>query len=598
MNGFEIHLRSTSALVTALLLATVGTLVAAPPAVATNVGDTLVSVGSPITPFRPNRQVEPAVAVDPIHTNILVAGAIDNIDTSPCGAGDPTQCRYTPDVGALGVYFSFDAGETWTQPTYTGLTVRGCAVPGPDCTPVLGPTGTLPWYTEADLSSNGDPALVFGPRRGPNGTFSWTNGSRLYYSGMAFNEGSDGDPTGYPATTRGPLVTAVSRTDDLEGAASGDKNAWLPPVIVSKQSSTTVADKDQIWADNAASSPYFGNVYVCWADFRSDSQGNAFPEPLKVATSTDGGDSWTLKQLTSAANNSKTQQGWGRSGCTIRTDSHGVVYLLAVQGSGEVGHDLLRAHILFKSFDGGSTWTKPVALFNLTSPCARFSPVSGSCVEDGVAGARAIGYIPSLDIANGAPTGADATNVVVDAYVDAVDGLNHEHVTVRYSTNGTDWSAPLNVEARGDRGLMAAPALSPNGTDLYVVYDGLTTPFQETTATARGLVGVMLHADVGLSGPTNWSVLHRGQVGDPRAGTYYTLQYAWVGDYVSAAATRTYGAGVWNDARRGAACDAVNAYRQATNDGVPATSPAIQTDCPPGFGNTDIYGGSYADPTP
>jgi hypothetical protein len=68
---------------------------------------------------------------------------------------------------------------------------------------------------------------------------------------------------------------------------------------------------------------------------------------------------------------------------------------------------------------------------------------------------------------------------------------------------------------------------------------------------------------------------------------------------VYAAATRTYGAAVWNDARNAADCPAIDAWRaalQAGNSSVPAPSP--QQDCPANFGNTDIYGGSYADPTP
>ncbi|MEY2484146.1 MAG: hypothetical protein QOK24_2674, partial [Verrucomicrobiota bacterium] len=43
--------------------------------------------------------------------------------------------------------------------------------------------------------------------------------------------------------------------------------------------------------------------------------------------------------------------------------------------------------------------------------------------------------------------------------------------------SGRHWSAPVNVETPGDRGLYAAPALSPDGTDLYVVYNGLTIVF-------------------------------------------------------------------------------------------------------------------------
>ena len=68
-----------------------------------------------------------------------------------------------------------------------------------------------------------------------------------------------------------------------------------------------------------------------------------------------------------------------------------------------------------------------------------------------------------------------------------------------YFTESTDrgatWSAPRAIETAGDRGFYAAPAISPNGTDVYVVYNAFTTPFQPTTATPRALVGVVKHAD-------------------------------------------------------------------------------------------------------
>jgi hypothetical protein len=68
------------------------------------------------------------------------------------------------------------------------------------------------------------------------------------------------------------------------------------------------------------------------------------------------------------------------------------------------------------------------------------------------------------------------------------------------------------------------------------------------------------------------------------------LTAEFLGDYVHAAATRTYGVALWNDARNAGVCGPINTYRQALEDGLSATPPAVQQACPLSFGNSDIYG--------
>jgi hypothetical protein len=183
----------------------------------------LVTNGSPASPFSQNKQNEPAVALDAQHPNVLAAGANDNIDMEACNAGTDNTCPFTPDIGNSGVYFSFDSGASWTQPTYTGLTARNClGAPGdddPPCAPEIGDIGTLPNYDEAGLVSDGDPAVSFGPSYN-NGSFSWENGSRLYYANLASKLTGSG-------AFKGAEAIAVSYTDNVEAAAAGDNGAFF-----------------------------------------------------------------------------------------------------------------------------------------------------------------------------------------------------------------------------------------------------------------------------------------------------------------------------------------------------------------------------------
>jgi hypothetical protein len=252
--------------------------------------------------------------------------------------------------------------------------------------------------------------------------------------------------------------------------------------------------------------------------------------------------------------------------------------------------------MMYKSTDGGAHFTGPSLLAAAVDPGV-IDPVIGRPVMDGIAGARNdLAFAPSADIANGAPTGADATNQIVLTWADGTQGLNHEQLLLMTSTNGgASFSGPAAVPlTAGDRPYYTAPAISPNGTGVYITYNAFTTPYRNDTSSPRGLVGVIVHADVTGGTIGAFATLARGVVGDPRTSSQNDLTAEFLGDYVYTAATRTGAVGVWNDVRRGADCPALDAWRLSLRTGTSVPKPAPQQDCPATFGNSDIFGAAVS----
>ena len=595
---------AATALVVSAVALVVGVAAATP-----NGADTLVTVGSPTTPFSQNKQNEPAVAVNPADPTIAAAGVNEEIDMEACNNRDDKTCPFTPGVGTSGVYFSDTGGSSWMQPTYTGLTARDClgvvgtqpANPADNCDPHVGPIGTLPRYLDSGLVSDGDPAVGFGPQRGPNGQFSWDNGWRLYYANLSSNVSANRSEFAF----KGFEAIAVSRLDsqDYADAKAGVNTAWKAPVIVTKQNAALFSDHEMVAVDDASTSPLFGHVYVCNAAFRSQEIGG-FPEPIVLNSSADGGDTWTTRQVSPSVNNNTIS---GRQDCAVNTDSKGTVYVF---WDGVDPKTKTLAIFMIRSFDGGRTFVRPAQIVTHIDETG-IRDFTGDLTFDGQAGARD-GSFPTIDIANGAPTGADATDEIVLAWSngptpsDTHAGPN-EQVRVMTSTNGGGtWTTSGVASPASDRPDFPAIAISPDGTDAYVTYMSFLQPWQSTNTAPRLFQGVVRHADVdpatGAIGA--WSDINRAPTGDARGSSANALIDEFLGDYDYAFATNDFVVTVWNDARNAADCPAIDAYRDDVADGTAAgtstdpTRPAPEQQCPATFGNTDIFGGSYADPTP
>ena len=360
----------------------------------------------------------------------------------------------------------------------------------------------------------------------------------------------------------------------------------MPPVIASKQSSATFADKEQIWADNASSSPFFGNVYVCFASFTGERP------PMRVSRSTDGGDTWSTKQVSPAHNvaPSISASPDARSGrtataaptCSGRSSNVGAPADDRNALHGEV--DGRRREL--DAAAGDSQGDRPVLL---RRSCHR--PLRRGRSRRSAERPRGG---PERGHRQRCSDGADATNLI--SRVGRRPRRPEQRACdVRASTNGT-WSAPAAIETAGDRGYYAAPALSPNGTDAYVVYNAFTTPFRDDTtlaALARRRRQARRRHGGRASAPGARSIAARRAIREARARTTSRPN--------SSATTSTR-------SRRGRTerpCGTTRATRpiarrstpggcrcaaEDTSDDVPR--PAPQQDCPATFGNTDIFGWS------
>jgi len=455
--------------------------------------------------FPTNKQNEPTIAVNPTDSNILLAGSNDEQRQPPCGPGPvrgPTalanNCAFFPGVGTSGIYRSTNGGATWTN---------------------LGLLDDQASWIAGDLVSDGDPVIVYGPTPAGGGVFSYAGGVRAYYATLASYKAGRGP---YPPN-KAPELLAVSYSDD-------DGLTWSAPVIATiKKNPNDFNDKESIWADDLPDSPFFGSVYLSWTEFRSPICCPS--EPVMIAISTDGGNSFSAPNQLSPAGNNGT--GNGRQGSAVRSGPDGSVYVAWEQGSEQV---------VAISRDGGKKWSRPISI----------GPVAD--IKDPIPGAN-FRTDSFLSIAADPQTGS---STLYAAWVNRTAAGGR--VVVTTSTNkGESWGALVPVSKAEGYAFFQGLDVAPNGR-VDIGYQALVATNPATYGTGNAKIDSYYVGNTG----SGWSAPLKVSTAssDPAASAQNNLARQFFGDYNTLVSDNSKAWFIFTDTRSGVGCPAVDAYQR------------------------------------
>ena len=293
---------------------------------------------------------------------------------------------------------SFDGGRSWTATLPNGF-LPGVSKYTND--PAVAGTGRYDY--------GGDPAIAFGP----NGVAYYAcfgyQASPPFNVALLLSRSTDGGRTWQAGGTADPLTQAA---------------VWQGNGI-SKGSRGQFPDHEQMHV--AAD----GTIYVTWAQFN----GNGSHSPVYVATSTDGGRSFSLAQkVTSGSVRSDQDQ-------RITTDPRTGTAYLTFDNSIQGGKGT--AMYVATSTDRGVSWSAPSRLGTFQNPVCLFPP---NCFNISGAPFRGPGSypVPAFDPTRGR---------LHVAYTDIVGGLGQVFLTSASASDLTRWTAPAVVAATssGDR---------------------------------------------------------------------------------------------------------------------------------------------------
>lgn len=186
-----------------------------------------------------------------------------------------------------------------------------------------------------------------------------------------------------------------------------------------------LADKNHMWIDNSADSPYEGNLYIAWTDFGGSNDGK-----IVLARSTDNGETWESGVGISAGTNSPFDHG-----VNIQTGPNGEVYVVwAIYDNWPVDENAIG---MAKSLDGGETWETAFRIIENLSGIRNSETAKNQRVNSFP--------VCAVDNSNGPDRGA----IYVTWTNRGVPGINTGNdidiYMIKSSDGGTTWAEPVRV---------------------------------------------------------------------------------------------------------------------------------------------------------
>jgi PKD repeat protein len=281
-----------------------------------------------------------------------------------------------------------------------------------------------PVNNQSALNSNNSTQNPVGDMYGANYLLSADGG--ITWGGSI--NGAGGYNSGDPATAISLSGRQYINYIDIPGGQgisySDDGEVWSISTIASNPGG--LADKNHMWIDNKATSPYEGNLYAAWTDF-----GGPDFNDIKISNSVNEGVNWSMPINISSAVNA----GSHNQGVNIQTGPGGEVYVAwAIYDSFPADETSIG---FTKSIDGGSSFAGASRII---------SNIRGIRATETSKNQR-VNSFPSMavDISEGPHNG----NIYIVWTNHGVPGTNTgddiDIYMIRSTNGGTTWSAPVRV---------------------------------------------------------------------------------------------------------------------------------------------------------